>query len=538
MKNLFKQKQRVGVLQFVRVIALVIALVLGTPSAILFSAWAQTFSDGTFNNADWEIFPEIFIDNDLLGDGTVEAFQVEAGGNPGAFRQIQQTLNAADDSATILGFHRNANATYTPATQGAIRSIDFSIDGITFLDGSPPAAGPALMQDDTLYFARSTTLGRGWSTVSFSGLTVEFFSSLNFFTPNFSETGNPITFGFVFSSSGFADLADVAFSGGVDNWSVTITPESDTSQPAPGPASASEPAPPTDRAIFMTTATGSQVVTNPAGGIPTDATCIGTFRPFQAAGDVSIVSYGLQCFGISDVIAAHLHRGSTQDDGPVVATLFPSGILTGPVDGFIQRDGTISRGFLPNAISASSSETLLDLAAADGLYMKVTTGMFPDGHVRGHIVPIDDGNVAEAFFLATGSGGQQRPDSVNTDGRCLATFRDKGNNRLKYKLKCWGMNGVTQAHIHRGSAQQTGDILAVLFPFGEETGLVNGVMRRDNGDKSNGTLSDDDVSGMTVSDLIRLMQLDDVYLNVHTATNLLGEVRGQVTMITTIAGGF
>lgn len=520
-------------------IALVAAFVFGGLTAILPSAWAQTFSDDTFNDADWEIFAEIFIDNDLLGSGTVDAFQVEEGGHPGAFRQIQQTLTTADDSATILGFHRNANAVYTPSTQGAIGTIDFSVDAITFSDGSPLAVGPALMQNGGIYFSGATNTDRAWNTVSFSGLTVEFFSNLDFFTPNFSETGSAITFGFVFSSSGFADLANVEFSGGVDNWSVTVTPESALPPPEPEPEPAPEPAPPTARAIFMATATGSQVVTNPAGGTPTNATCVGIFRPVNTGEDFSEVSYGVQCFGISGVIDVQLRRGTTLDNGPVVATLLPSGAPTGPVNGLVQRDGAVSRGILPNEIGDSSSDTLLDLMATDRVYLQVTTESSPDGHVRGQIAPIDDTNIVEEFFLATGSGGQQRPESVATNGRCLATFRAKESDKLKYKLKCWDLEGVTEAHIHQGSAGETGDALAFLFPLGEATGPVNGVIKRDNGEKSNGTLSDDDVVGMTVADLITLMKADDTYLNVHTAAHPTdGEVRGQVTLIKTLAGGF
>ncbi len=288
----------------------------------------------------------------------------------------------------------------------------------------------------------------------------------------------------------------------------------------------------------MATATGSQVVTDPAGGTPTNATCVGTFRPVNTDADSIEVSYNVQCFGISGVIEIQLRRGTTLDNGPILATLLQNGTPTGPVNGLVQRDGAVSRGILPNEISDSSSDTLLDLMATDSLYVEVTTESDPAGHVRGQIAPIDDTNIVEKFFLATGSGGQQRPESVATNGRCLATFRAKGSDKLKYKLKCWSLEGVTEAHIHQGSAGETGDALAFLFPLGEATGPVNGVIKRDNGEKSNGTLSDDDILGLTVSDLLSLMKADNTYLNVHTATNQTGEVRGQVTLIKTLAGGF
>ena len=509
------------------------------------AVFPQTFSDSTFNDADWEIFAEIFIDNDLLGDGTVSASQSGDGGNPGAFRLIQQTLTVADDSATILGFHRNAGAVYSPSTQGALGTIDVAIDGITFSEGSPLAVGPGLMQDGVIYFSRAANTGRSWSTASFTGLTEELFSSLNFFMPDFSETGNPITFGFVVSSSGFADVENVAFSGGVDNWSVTITPQASLPQPAPvnepEPVPPVVPAPPTDRAIFLTTATGSQVVTSATGSLPTNATCVGTFRPMNAGGVINSVSYRVQCFGISGVFSAQLRLGSPVENGPLATMLFPVGVPTGPINGLIQRGGDVSAGILPNNIgdmTGDPNDTLLDLMAQGRVYMEVISASFPSGHVRGQVVPIDDTNIVEEFFIATGSGRQQRPEAVASSGRCLATFRMKGNDRLRYKLKCWNLFGVTQAHLHRGSAQVAGDIVAFLFPPGDATGFVNGVITRNNGGRSKGTLSDDDVMGMTVADLIRLMNADNIYLNVHTVIHPSGEVRGQVTSVKSLAGGF
>ncbi|HIA14947.1 MAG TPA: CHRD domain-containing protein [Nitrospirales bacterium] len=550
-KNPPEQTRHAGVWQSSRMfgvlcaIALVAAFIVGGPTAILSSAGAQTFSDDTFNDADWDILAEIFIDNDARGGGDVGASQVGEGGNPGAFRQVQQALTSADDSATILAFHRNVNAVYSPSAQGAIGTIDFSIDAITFSDGSPLAVGPALLQNGGIYFSAATNTDRTWSTASLTGLTVESFFNLDFFPPNFSKTGNAIAFGFVVSSSGFADLANVEFSGGVDNWSVTVTPQAalppPEPEPDPEPEPVPEPAPPTARPIFMATATGSQVLTSPAGGIPNNGTCVATFRPIDAGEGGNEVSYRVQCFGISGVFSAQLRLGSTLENGPIAAMLFPVGTPTGPINGLIQRDGDVSTGTVPNDISDVTGEpgdTLLDLMTQDRVYFEVISERHPSGHVRGQAVPVDDTNIVEEFFLATGSGGQQRPESIETDGRCLATFRAKGSEKLKYKLKCWGLEGVTQAHIHQGSAKETGDVLAFLFPLGEATGPVNGVIQRENGEKSNGVLSDDDVIGMTVTGLITLMNADDTYLNVHTETNQPGDVRGQVTLIKTLAGGF
>ena len=136
-------------------------------------------------------------------------------------------------------------------------------------------------------------------------------------------------------------------------------------------------------------------------------------------------------------------------------------------------------------------------------------------------------------FMATGSGGQQVTDpvgGVQTDGTCALHLRimDRDMQQLEYAVECFNVTGVTQAHLHVGNPQQNGDIGAFLFGPADPSGPINGLVAQ--GTLTNNTLVND-LQGMGISDLVQLMQQDQIYLNVHTMDNPTGEVRGPVAFL-------
>ncbi len=290
--------------------------------------------------------------------------------------------------------------------------------------------------------------------------------------------------------------------------------------------------------ILMASGTGSQQIgegVDVVNGILTDGKCVLTVR-HTGEGAAIEFTYKLQCFDITGVTQAHIHVAPANEPGPVAVFLF------GPVEGTGEINGLLAEG------SFGAGEIGLDLTPDDlnalmhndGTYLNVHTMTNPAGEVRGQIVAIEDTNVVEEFFLATASGGQQRPETIDTDATCIASFRAKGEN-LKYKLKCFNIEGVVAAHIHLGSAQSSGGPVVFLFAGGP-TGEVNGLIRSDDGAKSSGTLRPGDLvlalMGATIADLVERMRTDGAYLNVHTSSNMAGEVRGQITVVETLAGGF
>ena len=95
--------------------------------------------------------------------------------------------------------------------------------------------------------------------------------------------------------------------------------------------------------------------------------------------------------------------------------------------------------------------------------------------------------------------------------------------------------GVTQAHIHIAGPLANGPPAAFLFPLGDATGPINGVIKRGS-DKSKGTLTDADlVGGFTIDTLVEAMTTDNAYIAIHTEANPAGEVRGSIALVDTFA---
>lgn len=282
--------------------------------------------------------------------------------------------------------------------------------------------------------------------------------------------------------------------------------------------------------FFMANGTGSQEVTDTPEGVVSEASCVVTFRAFD---DETSLSYTLQCFNITDVTQGHIHLGDIHNNGPNVAILFgprDKENPTGPVNGLLQQ-GTLTTDDLKEEKTMAE---VLQAMRSDGAYMNVHTEGNLKGEVRGQIVTIQDTKIVDEFFIAPASGTNQFPDPVDTEAKCLASFRVLDNGeRLKYKLKCWNIVGVTQAHIHLGKGTENGSPAAFLFGPVSSTEEINGKL-------SSGVLTDADVviEGMALADIIDALGSDEAYLNVHTEDNPLGEVRGQVSLVGNLAGGF
>jgi hypothetical protein len=184
------------------------------------------FSDGTFNNADWNN-TKIF---DTAGNASFSAVQVASGGNPGSFQQTIQSLN----QGWIGVGHLNNTFAYNPSVQGPITSIDFQYDLAEFspLNGFEVIYQPLLFQDGTYFVASGDNLSEAvWTTFTHSGLTASGFGNtgdiytppgLGPANPNFSSTGGLIEFGFFSGNSPVG--GPFTTNSGIDNLAITIHP--------------------------------------------------------------------------------------------------------------------------------------------------------------------------------------------------------------------------------------------------------------------------------------------------------------------------
>jgi hypothetical protein len=122
-------------------------------------------------------------------------------------------------------------------------------------------------------------------------------------------------------------------------------------------------------------------------------------------------------------------------------------------------------------------------------------------------------------FTATMTGAKEKPNPVSPSGNGTATFTlDTQETALTYSITVQNMTStITAAHIHLGNANVAGGVIV---------GLVTPV----NGSTVTGTIISSTALGLGVSwsSLINLMRNGDAYVNVHTANNPGGEIRGQL----------
>lgn len=187
------------------------------------------------------------------------------------------------------------------------------------------------------------------------------------------------------------------------------------------------------------------------------------------------------------VTAAHFHAGGFGATGSVVVDLGP--IRTG---NRIAGEVVVPAGFLENAL-------------AFGIYANVHTAMHPTGEIRGQLLPESDLN-----FGAIMSGLNEVPPVLTTAfglGGCNITL---GHDRIRYRMLVKGLSGpIIAAHIHKGDVGVAGPVVRGLSFAG------------------NTLIGDIHLDSLPIDFLLSLFA-GEYYVNVHTAANPDGEIRGQL----------
>jgi len=199
--------------------------------------------------------------------------------------------------------------------------------------------------------------------------------------------------------------------------------------------------------------------------------------------------------------AAHIHGPATVDQ--------PAGILVnlepfkGP--GFGVAGSFVGRITLEPGVLA---------AVVDGLtYVNVHTAANAPGEIRGQILP----HLTAIPFTAALTGDAERPNPVTTPATGSAIFMLEGGV-LNFSLRYEGLSGTaTSAHIH-GEADSTmpAGILVDLAPYAvggfQQAGTIAGSIPLTSQQQSS-------------------LRAGRTYVNVHTAANGSGEIRGQVSPV-------
>lgn len=185
-------------------------------------------SDGVFAPADWTHSILVSTPSATLGPMT----QMLTGGNPNEYQQGRHVTNGP--FASIYdGHYFVGGGTYNPGTQGAITSLDVSDDYIDLAGGSGTQNGMAIKQGsrEFIYFVNSSGPFATWTPHGVTGVTGTPGPSWNEVTggvvtalsaPDFSASGQPMTFGYYTFNWSLPQGFLIDRSWGIDNFSVRI----------------------------------------------------------------------------------------------------------------------------------------------------------------------------------------------------------------------------------------------------------------------------------------------------------------------------
>jgi hypothetical protein len=129
-------------------------------------------------------------------------------------------------------------------------------------------------------------------------------------------------------------------------------------------------------------------------------------------------------------------------------------------------------------------------------------------------------------FHAILSGKEEVPPT-DSSATGWAKFQTNDNGtQVSYWFNLTGLNEISGAHIHNGTAGQNGDIVVSL----------SGQQAAENGNNASislkGNITQNDLQGplegKELSELASLMSDGIVYVNVHTSEFQNGEIRGQI----------
>ncbi len=186
------------------------------------------YFDGEFLDTDWTA-TEI---HDFAAD--TEIARVSTSGNPGANLRIQNIGNSGNSYTRF--FYRSENAIYDPSVQGTIDEIEYSEDSRFIANsggttGRIQGYGLALWQAGNIYQADGgyTNSSDNWEQQLNTFTSSDFFlirldgTSSSLFAPDFTATGDSISFGFWRANSA-GGSSQYSMTSAIDNWQVHINP--------------------------------------------------------------------------------------------------------------------------------------------------------------------------------------------------------------------------------------------------------------------------------------------------------------------------
>lgn len=210
--------------------------------------------------------------------------------------------------------------------------------------------------------------------------------------------------------------------------------------------------------------------------------------------DTAIITATVQ--GLSGAITGiHIHEGAIGASGSVVTDL--SSVLSGNTVRKVLTGSSLTKSWIAKLISGQ-------------LYMNVHTVLNAGGEIRGQLMLETD------FSFSVWANGAEQVPAVTTNAYGMVVFNlSKDNTKLSFKGVFYGLSGaVTGIHLHRGLKGSNGGVVVDL-----DSNYNNGIL----------------MGSVNAAPILSDLMAGKLYINVHTAANAGGEVRGQLTMDKKIA---
>jgi len=204
---------------------------------------------------------------------------------------------------------------------------------------------------------------------------------------------------------------------------------------------------------------------------------------------------------------AHLHYGAPGVSGPPIV----------PLSQF--RVGNSYKGVY-DLTTLGSPSAFLDSLRQGKVYVNVHTSKHPGGEIRGQLWLNRTLSFDTWMSPAQETGTIDPATSANAMGLCNFAVNSMIDS-LWVNMQADSLSGtITGAHFHSGKAGESGSVVASL------TGFISGNV-------ISGVLTPADFTGSLDFDSFVTKAISgDIYVNMHTALNQAGEVRGQPATLT------
>lgn len=245
--------------------------------------------------------------------------------------------------------------------------------------------------------------------------------------------------------------------------------------------------------LFSITANAATYFTGNLSGAqevpPNGSTATGFGRVTLNAAEDSITASFYWSGLTGNATAGHIHGpAAAGSNGPVVFNMAPAAATSGSV---------------VNATFAVTPTQVADLKA--GLwYFNIHTGANPGGEIRGQLT-------VDSPYIAYMDNNQENPATASTARGSGAVSLNAAGTQALVSMSWTGLSGgATGGHIHSGRAGTNGAVVCNLSPAAATSGSVVDFLC---------TVTPTQATALKTAQL---------YLNLHSAANPGGEIRGQI----------